>query len=184
MQFRKYSVALVFSVFLYSVCQSQIEVAYIKMKDFKAIGFGGFLNFSLPVAESAHYLTLEGGLQYFKDKHDQDVALAPVLVGFRYTLDQSGTGLYAEPFLGYTFGASSLPRYENGAPVWGPDGIVLSQKVAGAAAGAGIGYLFEPSGKIQFNIGLRYQHTFGPAQANVMAFRVSHNFTFGGRGDY
>ena len=50
-------------------------------------------------------------------------------------------------------------------------------------AGIGIGYLFEP-GSIQFNLGLRYERTFGNAGANIFAFRVSHTFSLGKRGDY
>lgn len=45
-------------------CNAQIEVAHIKLKDFKATGFGAFLNFSFPVSQ-ANYVTVKGGVQYF-----------------------------------------------------------------------------------------------------------------------
>src|SRR5215211_5631311 len=88
-------------------CTAQIEVAHVSVKDFKSTGFGGFLNFSLPLSE-ANYVTLEGGLQYFKNKYDEELALIPVLLGYRYTINQSGSGLYVEPNAGYCFGESTI----------------------------------------------------------------------------
>ena len=165
------------------VCTAQIEVARISVKDFKAIGFGSFLNFSLPVSES-NFMTIEGGLQYFKNKDDEEVAMAPVLLGYRYTLNQSGTGFYVEPNAGYCFGGSSIGIYnEFGSPI-AINGKWAYEKVAGPMAGIGVGYLFEPSGRIQFNIGLRYQRTFASAGANIFAFRISHAFNFGRREEY
>lgn len=162
-------------------CNAQIEVAHIKVKDFKATGFGAFLNFSFPVSE-ANYVTLEGGVQYFKNKYDEDLARVPVLLGYRYTLNQSGTGFYVEPNGGYSFGGSSIAVYnEYGSPLSDGNGNWLYEKVAGPTAGAGIGYLFEPGEKIQFNISLRYQHTFANAPSDVFSFRISHAFTFGRR---
>lgn len=153
---------------------AQIEVAHVSLKNFKATGFGGFLNFSLPVSE-ANYLTVEGGLQYFKNKKEEDLALAPVLLGYRYTLNQSGTGFYVEPNAGYCFGASGIPKYNDETGTGG------YEKVAGPMAGVGVGYLLEPGEKLQFNVGLRYERTFAEAGANVFSFRISHAFTFGRR---
>jgi hypothetical protein len=161
---------------------AQIEVARVSVKNFKAIGFGGFLNFSLPVSE-ANYVTAEGGLQYFKNKADEDLALAPVLLGYRYTLSQTGSGLYVEPNAGYCFGASSIGKYNAAGSPIAENGQWAVEKVAGPVAGISVGYLFEPSGRIQFNIGLRYQHTFADASANVFAFRISHAFSFRRRED-
>lgn len=158
---------------------AQIEVAHISVNDFKAIGFGGFLNFCLPVSE-ANYMTIEGGLQYFKNKDEEDLALVPVLIGYRYTLNQSGTGFYVEPNAGYSFGASTIGKYnEVGSPISDGNGGWAYEKVAGPTAGIGFGYLFEPGGRIQFNLGLRYEHSFGNAGTNGFAFRISHAFTFG-----
>lgn len=161
---------------------AQIEVARISVKDFKAIGFGSFLNFSVPVSE-ANYVTIEGGLQVFTDKYDESVVLAPVLLGYRYTLNQIGTGLYVEPNAGYTFGSTDVAMYDkNGSPLSNDAGWAY-EKVAGPTAGVGVGYLFEPGGKVQFNLGLRYQHSFGSAATNVLSFRISHAFSFGRRND-
>jgi len=75
-------------------CKAQIEVEHVSMKEFKATGFGGFLNFSFPVSD-ANYVTAELGAQYFSDKYDEEVIMLPVLAGYRYTVNQSGTGLYS-----------------------------------------------------------------------------------------
>ncbi len=179
--FSKKSLMLLCMLICAAVSKAQIEVAHITMKNFKSTGFGGFLNFSFHVTD-ANYLTLEGGLQYFKDNNDQDAALVPVLLGYRYTINHTGTGLYVEPNAGYCFGATSIERYDSlGGEIIDANGNQLYEKIAGPMAGVGIGYLFEPGGKIQFNIALRYEHTFGDFATNVFAFRISHAFTFGRR---
>ena len=166
------------------VCKAQFEVEHITMKEFKSTGFGGFLNFSIPVSD-ANYATVEAGLQYFTDKYDEEVALIPVLLGYRYTLNQSGTGFYLEPNAGYCFGSTTVQAYdENSSPLSDGNGNWLYEKVNGPVAGIGFGYLFEPAGKIQFNLALRYQHTFSNTPTNLFAFRISHAFTFGRRDDY
>ncbi len=164
---------------------SQIEGDYIKVKDFKAFGFGAFLNFAIPVND-ANYVTIEGGLLYFNDnKTSEDVGMAPVLVGYRYTLDQSGTGFWLEPHVGYAFGATSIPVYDQyGGQAYDDNGNPLNLKIKGPAAGVGFGYLFQPSGQIQFNIGIRYDHTFGNTGTNLLSFRILHAFSLGRRNDY
>ena len=181
MPFKKSCIVLCFLLVSFLFSKAQIEVAHVSVKDFKATGFGAFLNFSFPASE-ANYITLEGGLQYFY-KDEEDMALIPVLVGYRYTLNQTGTGFYVEPNAGYSFGASSIGVYENDSPVSDGNGNWLYESVKGPAAGAGFGYLFEPSGKIQFNLGLRYEHVFGNAASNLVSFRISHAFTFGRKRD-
>jgi hypothetical protein len=174
-------VVLYFMLLTSVVSNAQIEVAHISVKNFKATGFAGFLNFSVPISE-ANYITAEGALQYFKDKQDDEVALIPALLGFRHTLNQSGTGLYVEPNIGYAFGETTIGIYENNTPVadYSTNGWA-HEKVAGPAAGIAFGYLFEPAGRVQFNVGLRYEHTFGNAPTNLFALRISHAFTFGRR---
>jgi len=158
--------------------KAQIEVDYLKLKEFKAIGFGGFLNFSLPVSD-ANYVTTELGVQYFRDKYDQEVALIPVLAGYRYTLNRSGTGLYLEPNAGYSFGESTVESYtDEGQYIGG------YKEVKGPMAGMNFGYLFEFTGRVQFNLAFRYEHTFSKAPTNLFAFRISHAITFGRRDYY
>src|SRR4051794_19757175 len=157
--FKKLTFFSCFLLFMSFNTNAQIELAHVSVKNFKAFGFGGFLNFSLPVSE-ANYLTIEGGLQYFKDKNDNDLVLVPALFGYRYTLNQTGNGLYLEPNAGYCFGGSSLQKYDAvGSPIAESDGTWAVEKVAGPIAGLRIGYLFEPSGNIHFNVGIRYQRT-------------------------
>jgi hypothetical protein len=162
-------------------CTAQIEVTHASVKDFKATGFGAFLNFSVPVSE-ANYLTLEGGINYFTNKYTEELALIPVLVGYRYTLNKSGTGFYLEPNAGYTFGESTIGIYtENGSPISDGNGNWAYEKVAGPMAGINAGYLFEMGRHVQFNLAFRYEHTFGNAAINLFAFRISHAITFGRR---
>ena len=162
-------------------CSAQIEVAHISVKEFKETGFGSFLNFSLPVSH-ANYLTLEGGLQLFKNSNDENVGIFPVLIGYRYTVNHSGTGFYVEPNAGYTFGESTIGIYDEvGSPMTDGSGKYLYEKVNGPTAGIGLGYLFVPGGGIQFNVGIRYERSFGNTATNMFAFRIAHAFTFGRR---
>jgi hypothetical protein len=161
MLFKKQLLTAFFFLFIFSFCKAQIEVAHLSAKDYKALGFGAFLNVSLPVSD-ANYLTIEGGYQYFKDKSTKVVSMMPVLIGFRYTLNQTGTGFYVEPNAGYSFSVADYGDY------------------AGGTAGIGVGYLVD-LGNVPFNFGLRYEHGFGNPSTNVFAFRIAHSLTFGNR---
>jgi len=163
---------LLFSLF----CNAQIEVDYVKAKHFNSIGFGGFLNFSFLVSE-ADYLTVEGAVQYYNSKDGEELALIPVLAGYRYTMDRTGSGLYVEPFAGYTFGTSTIGIYDESGWEGG------NASVAGPAAGLGAGYLLG-IGNIPFNFGLRYQHNFGKLGTNTLALRIAHSFGSRNRDDY
>lgn len=60
----------------------------------------------------------------------------PVLLGYRYTLNQSGTGFYVEPNAGYSFGGSTIGGYnEYGALLNDGNGDWLYEKVAGPTGG-------------------------------------------------
>jgi hypothetical protein len=169
---------LLISCFFVTQSIAQIEVDYVKLKDFSAVGFGGFLNFAIPVGES-DFATVEGGVQFFTNKYTEELYLLPVIAGYRYTLDRSGYGFYAEPNAGYTFGGSTIMVYdEQGSPLSDGDDW-LYRKPAGPTAGIAFGYLFDPGGKIQLNLALRYQRGFGTDGTNVFSFRVSHAITFG-----
>ena len=87
---------------------AQVEVIHLHTKNFSATGFGAFLHFDIPVSE-ADYITAEAGLGLFR-KEDEHVGIAPMLLGYRHTLDRSGTGFYVEPALGYTFGGSEIRK--------------------------------------------------------------------------
>lgn len=162
-------VFLFFAIISFTFCHAQIEVAHVSSKEFKSTGFGGFLNFSFPISDGKNYVIAEGGFQYFKADID-NLLFIPCVAGFRYTLNQSGTGFYVEPNAGYTFGAGDLQKH-------------TQDKLSGIATGVGIGYLFQPTGIIQFNISARYEHCFSNIATNTFSFRISHAFSFGRRRD-
>lgn len=166
-----------------AISNAQVEGLFGKVKEFKGFGFGTVLNLGFPVSEG-NYLTIEGGFRYLKNSDDEEVGIFPVLAGYRYTLDQSGLGWYVEPYAGYTFGSTTIGVYENDSPVSDGNGNWLYEKVAGPTLGAGLGYLFEPRGRMQFNLVFRYDHSFGPSAINMMALRLTHSFSFGRRDDY
>jgi hypothetical protein len=155
-----------------STAIAQLQFDYLSFKGFSAIGFGGFFNFSVPVSD-ANYVTGEAGLDVFSH-NDEHVALAPCLIGYRYTIDGSGSGWYLEPNAGYTFAGTDIQVQDQ-------NGYYSDQQVQGIATGLGLGYLFEPSGRIQFNVGIRYEHIFGNAGSNMFSLRISHAFIFGRR---
>ena len=149
---------------------AQLQVDYLSFKGFSSVGFGAFFNFSVPVSET-NYVTGEAGLDVFS-RNDEHAALAPCLIGYRYTIDGSGYGWYVEPNAGYTFAGTDLQIQDQ-------NGFYSDQKLQGFSTGLGLGYLFEPSGKIQFNVGLRYEHIYGDAGSNMFSLRISHAFIFG-----
>ena len=150
-------------------------------KDFSATGFGGFLNFSIPIDDSNAGI-VEGGVYVFSS-NDSHEAVAPLLVGYRHLLTNGEDyGFYIEPVAGYTVGATDIQAYDaNGVALTKSNGDELDQKVAGPVGGLGFGYLFQQSGPIRFNISLRYEHTFvsgGYPSLNIIALRISHSFSF------
>jgi len=167
---------------IYSATYAQIEVVQLQSKGFSATGFGAFLNFSFPITQN-DAVVAEGAFYYFKHSGN-NVAIAPVLAGYRRLLTGLDYGFYVEPVLGYSFGATDIQKTDAaGNYIFNPNGNEIDQKVTGATAGLGFGYLFEPSGPIQFNISIRYEHTFvsGDPSLNVLALRISHSFSFGRR---
>ena len=173
---------ILFSTF--SQLNAQIEGAYLHTKEFKAFGFGAFLNYKIPAGEAA-FLTPEVGLYYFK-KEGEGLAMIPLLLGYQYTFNGSGTGLFVEPIAGYTFGDSDVAQYdENGAVLSDPNnpGDYLKQMAKGPTAALAAGYIFD--GEKPVTLGLKYQRVFvasGPA-VNLATLRFSWPL-FGGRKQY
>lgn len=174
-------ISLSFALFFFTFLHAQIEVAHLTFKGFSATGFGGFLNVAVPVTEG-NSITAEAGFYSFKKDEDLTV-LIPFLLGYRYTLNGSGAGLYIEPTAGYTIGGTDRTKTDAvNSPIM-VDGKYVEQKVAGVTTGIGTGYIFP--GSLAFNIGLRYQHVFvskDPA-LNLFSLRVSHSFSFRRRED-
>ena len=151
--------------------KAQIQVSKLIGKnssDFK-LGYGGFLQFSYPVSEASD-VTLEVGANVFQSKVDEGYgwAVIPVKAGYRYTLNQTGTGFYLQPQVGYN--------------VYGinPD----DEQFTGLILAGGAGYLFQPIGKIQFDLGLLFESAFHKGgAANYLSLRLTHNFSLSRRAD-
>jgi hypothetical protein len=111
------------------------------------------------------------------------LAFIPLLAGYRHTLNGSGTGFYLEPFAGYTIGGSDIEKTDaNGNLLYNSDGSVQDQKISGATAGLGFGYLV-PSASLPLNIGLRFEHVFvsGDPSQSLLSLRISWSLLTGRR---
>ncbi|MEO9020727.1 MAG: hypothetical protein ABI237_12340 [Ginsengibacter sp.] len=159
MLFKKQFPSLCFLLMSFHFSNAQIEGAYVTTKDFHAVGFGAFLNFSLPIQE-VNYITIDAGYLFFKDKNTTELDLVPLLLGYRYTLDQTGSGWYVEPNAGYTFDVLQD---------WG-------HNAQGVAAGIGLGYLVD-LGSIPFNFSARYEHILGTPASNIFSLRIAHSLS-------
>lgn len=166
-----------FAIIIGTVLKAQIEVAHLTSKGFSATGFGAFLNFSIPVSEGAA-VSAEAGFYNFKHD-DNHVALVPFLLGYRYQLNGTPTGLYIEPTAGYTIGGSDIKRRNESGSIIYEDGRSVDQEVKGITAGIGTGYIFD--GRVPINIGFRYKHVFVAKDPtlNLFSLRVSYPLSFG-----
>lgn len=149
---------------------AQAEGAYVDMKTFKAFGFGGHLNFKFPVTEGGS-ITTEAGIYLFKYQ-DRNALVLPLLLGYQYTLDGSGTGFYVEPLAGYTLGGTDWDREdENGNTIYqvvDDVAVTENQKVKGITAGLAAGYIF--NGRTPITLGLRYDRVFVASDPAVNLF--------------
>ncbi len=186
---------------LYLTVNAQIDVARLMTKtqlhnsagtaqtwqNISSTGFGSFLNFGFDLSQG-DAITAEGGFYYF-GYQGSSIYSAPCLISYRHLLTSSDYsnndhGFYIEPAAGYTFGDTDIQESDAGGhPLYLANGNPQNQKTAGPAAAVSFGYLFEPSGWIRFNIGLRFEHTFvqGDPATNVISLRISHAFSFGTR---
>ncbi len=165
-------------LYSFSKGNAQIEVSKLVGKNSEdySFGVGAFLKFDFPVSEAAA-VTAEGGLRYFLEKEYGDtygLAYVPLKVGYRYTLNGSGSGFYVEPQVGYNvYGVKSYQA---------DGGLDVNERFNGFLWSAGTGYLFEAGRKGQSDISLRYESLLyknGPASS--IALRYSYNFSAGGR---
>ena len=155
-------------LFACSRLDAQIEIAKLIGKnssDYK-LGYGAFLQFAFPVTETSD-ITAEAGLLFWflKDDSGDGMAVFPAKAGYRYCINGRGTGIYVQPQVGYTI-----------------YGVQSNTKFNGFTWSAGAGYLFEPSGRIQFDLGIRYESiVFQGSSVNYIGLRLSHNFSLGKR---
>lgn len=166
---------------LCGVASAQIEVTHLSSKGFTATGFGTFLNVSIPITETD--AAIVEGAAYIYSSNGSHMVVVPALAGWRHLLDPNNDfGFYLEPVAGYSFGATDIQKYDaSGNALNKPDGSQVDQNVTGPTGGLGFGYLFPESGRIRFNISLRYEHTFvtgGDPPLNIISLRVSHSFSF------
>jgi hypothetical protein len=174
-----FPIILSFQFFVHPA-HAQLEVARMISKDFSAFGFGSFLNIGVGI-NPADEITGEVGFYYF-NSNSNNAILVPFLVGYRHTLDGSGTGFYLEPSAGYNFGATDIQKTDAaGSPIYS-NGNEVDQKVSGPMAGLAVGYIFQ----FPINLGLRYEHVFVPGdiQQNLVSLRVTYYLSFGRRSDY
>jgi hypothetical protein len=163
---------LCFLIFISSPSFSQIEVAKLigKNSNEYSVGFGAFVNVGYPVSDASS-VTAEVNFLFFsvKDYDGDGIALIPVKLGYRYTFNGTGSGLYAQAQAGYNFwGANSYNGTE--LPFKGP------------VFGAGFGYLFETEGWLKPDIGIRFETLrYDKGSASYIALRFSQSFSFGRR---
>ncbi|GGB17583.1 hypothetical protein [Puia dinghuensis] len=160
---------------------AQLEVAQLFTNGHSHTGFGANLHVGFPVNKGDE-ISGEVGLYYFAPDQTHMV-LVPLLIGYRHTFNNSGTGFYVEPFAGYSAGGTDIPHLDaNGNPVYNSDGSAVDQKISGATTGIGFGYIL-PNPKLPLNFGLRYEHTFvsGDPSPNILALRVSWSLLAGRR---
>jgi hypothetical protein len=168
--------------FLRAKTEAQVEVAHLFSKGYSATGFGTFLHVGVPLP-SQDEISAELGLYYF-GRTGNHMIYVPVLVGYRHFFNTGGAGLYIEPFLGYSFGATDIPKTDSlNQIVYNSSGNEMDQKASGLTAGLGCGYVI-PSAKFPLNIGLRYQRIFvtgGDPGINTISLRLSFALYYGRR---
>ena len=167
-------------LFLIAICitasaslHAQLELAQLITKGHSATGMGGNLHVGFPVAKGDE-ISGEMGVYYFAPDQSH-LIFVPFLLGYRHTLDHSGTRWYIEPFAGYSIGGTDVPKLgATGQPILNSDGSEVDQKLSGATAGLGIGYIL-PNPTLPLNFGLRYEHTFvsGNPSPSILALRIS-----------
>lgn len=170
---------LTVSIILVFLLQANAQLSVTKLvgnntKDY-SFGFGAFIKTGFPVSDAAD-LTIELGANFFPVKgsgFSYGTAMCPLKAGYRYTLNQTGEGFYAEPQLGFNvYGVTSLAD-ENGQ--------TINLKYHGVVLAAGGGYLFS-IGNAPFDLNLRYETVIAHGGSNNMiSLGISRFFSFGSR---
>jgi hypothetical protein len=160
---------------------AQLEVAQLFTKKQSTTGFGANLHVGFPVGKGDE-ISAEAGFYYFTPDQTH-LVFVPLLAGYRHSFNHSGTGFYAEPFGGYSFGGTDIPKVDaSGNPMYNSDGSAVYQKLSGATLGFGVGYIL-PNPRLPLNFGLRYEHIFvsGDLSPDILAFRISWSVLTGHR---
>jgi hypothetical protein len=158
------------------IIQATAQINVMKLvgnntKDY-AIGFGAFIKSGFPVSEAAD-VTLEIDADIFLMKgygSEYGTIMCPLKAGYRFTLNQTGEGLYVEPQLGFNLvGVTSLPD-ENGNDI--------NLRYHGVVLAAGAGYLFT-IGRAPFDLNLRYETVIAHGGSNnLISLGISRFISF------
>jgi hypothetical protein len=169
---------LLLAILLFMVVKANAQIEILTVLNRKPesryiVGFGAMLKFGYPISE-ADDVSLELGFKFVPEIEYPDsygIAYIPIKAGYRYTLDRSGTGFYAEPQIGYSvYGARS---YQD------ESGMDVDEKITGPVGGLSFGYLFQRNNIIQLDLSLRYEAVFyQQTSAHTFGLRLSHNFSF------
>ncbi|TDO25363.1 hypothetical protein BC659_2904 [Sediminibacterium goheungense] len=175
--FMRWLLTACFILFCSSDLFSQLELSHMlpRRGNKYGLGYGAILKFAFPSGE-ADFITMETGVKLFFEKESTSygVGYIPVKVGYKYTFNREGTGIYAEPQLGFNvYGAESY--YDNA------EGNV-DIKFNGVVGGAAFGFLFQPdrAGR-QIDLAT-YIESFSSKKASGVSIglRFTYNFTVGG----
>jgi len=168
--------SLLLSAMLINRANAQIEFAKLLGKNSADYlpGFGAFLKFGLPVTE-ADDISIEGGAIAFLDKEypgEYAIAMVPLKIGYRHTLNGTGTGFYAEPQIGYNlFGIDyyyDYKTYEN-----------VEKKITGFILASGSGFLIKPFRGFTFCFFFFFLSViYKGGNKSFIALRLANNFSF------
>jgi hypothetical protein len=159
--------------------QANAQIGVMKLvgpgsKDY-SLGFGAFIKTGIPVSDGAA-ATIEIGADLFPDKEyptDYGTVMCPLKLGYRYTLNGTGEGLYIEPQAGFNlYGLTSTQDdYTHD----------VNLKYHGIVLAAGAGYLFS-LGNTPFDLSLRYETVIAHGGSNNMvSLCLARTITFGKR---
>jgi hypothetical protein len=163
--------SLIITCALMTGVNGQIEISRPLGKESKdyTIGYGAFLNVGFALTEASD-VTVEGGAIFFPLRESgftQGILVCPIKLGYRYSIDGTGTGFYVEPQAGYCVaGAKSDDN--------------VDEDIRGFVWSAGVGYMFPSSRRTNYNLGFRYESTrYKNGSVNFIALRFTSGLSFG-----
>lgn len=171
---------IVLLVLLFPITEAKSQLSVMKLvgkdtKDYK-LGFGAFLKTAIPLNEASD-CTIEGGVNFFFLNYGSGgsygTVMCPLKVGYRYTINQSGEGLYIEPQVGYNlFGVTSMLDKQ---------GYPVDLKYHGVVFAAGAGYLFSLWNQ-PMDLNFRYETVIAHGGSNnSISLGISRIIRFGNR---
>jgi hypothetical protein len=166
-------------ILLLALQHSSAQISVMKMvgknsKDY-SIGFGASVEVGLPISE-ADAVTAEIGVNFFflnDGGSGNGTAMSPLKLGYRYSLNRTGYGLYLEPQAGYNLYGVTSKLDENGNTV--------DLKYHGVVLAAGVGYMFD-LWRTPFDVRLRYETVIAHGGSNnIISLGFTKSIGFGKR---